>query len=112
MLKKPNKFWGFPGGKPNEGELPEETARRESIEEIGSCPGKFIKELPFKNDSRTFYSFISIIDEPFKVNISDEHLAYDWFDYDRLKKIKLQKYVYKFLKNIESELKEINKNLD
>jgi 8-oxo-dGTP pyrophosphatase MutT (NUDIX family) len=112
VLKKPNKCWGFPGGKPNEGEAPEQTARRESEEEIGSCPGKFIKELPLENDSRMFYSFISLVDKPFDVYISDEHLAYEWVDYNKLKKIKLQKYVYKFLKHIIEELDEVNRKID
>ena len=59
-----------------------------------------------------FYSFISLVDKPFDVTISDEHLAYDWVDYTRLKKIKLQKYVYKFLKHIIENLDEVNRDID
>lgn len=32
--------WCFPGGKIENGETPEEAARREAIEEVGSCPAK------------------------------------------------------------------------
>jgi 8-oxo-dGTP pyrophosphatase MutT (NUDIX family) len=109
VLKKPNKCWGFPGGKPNEGETPEDTARREAKEEVGSCPGHFIKKIKLSNDSRTFYSFISLVDEPFRVSISEEHLESQWINYNKLKKIKLQKYVYKFLPDIVSILDQFNK---
>lgn len=111
MLKNPNKCWGFPGGKPNGGEEPTVTAVRESVEEIGSCPGKFIREILFKNDSRVFYSFVSKVNEPFKVKLSDEHLDYKWIDYNKLKKMKLQKYIYKSLTKIVQELDDI-KNVE
>ena len=81
------------------------------MEEIGSCPGKFIREILFKNDSRVFYSFVSKINEPFKVKLSDEHLDFKWIDYNKLKKMKLQKYIYKSLAKIVQELDDI-KNVE
>lgn len=107
LLKKPNSRWCFPGGKPVQGETPIETARREAKEEIGKCPGKVISELKFQLDDRTFHSFISKVDKPFKVDISDEHKDYTWVNYKKIRDFKLHKNIFKSLTSVEKRLKEL-----
>jgi 8-oxo-dGTP pyrophosphatase MutT (NUDIX family) len=107
LLKKPNGRWVFPGGKPIQGETPIQTARRETKEEVGKCPGEVIKEIVFHEDNRTFHSFISNIKEKFEVNISSEHTDYTWISYNKIRDLKLHKNVFKSLNKICQSLKEI-----
>jgi len=108
LLKDNTDKWGFPGGKPIQGETPEETAKRESEEEIGSCPGIIVDVLKFENDDRTFYSFFSKINRQFKVKLSDEHVKYKWIPLANLRFTPLKRYIKKNLKNITAKLELIN----
>lgn len=107
LLKKTNSRWCFPGGKPVQGETPLQTAKREAKEEIGKCPGHIVSELKFELDERTFHSFISKVNKPFEVNISDEHSDYTWIHYKRIRDFKLHKNIFRSLKTVERKLKEL-----
>lgn len=108
LLKKSNKRWVFPGGKPIQGETPLQTAKREAREEIGKCPGDIISELMFEIDNRTFYSFISKVNKTFEVDISDEHIDYTWIDFRKLKELKLHKNILFTVKRIIKRLEELS----
>jgi len=108
LLKDNTDKWGFPGGKPNQGESPEQTAKRESEEEIGSCPGKIVDVLKFENDERTFYTYFSKVSSQFNIRLSDEHVKYKWVPFTDLKFTSLKRYIKKNLKNIITKLELIN----
>lgn len=108
LLKKNNKRWVFPGGKPIQGETPKETAKRESQEEIGTCPGDIVAELMFEIDNRTFYSYVSKVQKPFDIEISDEHIDYTWIDYNKIKELKLHKNILFTVKRIVKKLEQLS----
>jgi 8-oxo-dGTP pyrophosphatase MutT (NUDIX family) len=108
LLKKHNGAWVFPGGKPVQGESPIQTAKRETREEVGSCPGEKINELVFEYDDRTFHSFIFKINTIFDVKISDEHKDYTWINYKKILELKLHKNVFRNIKKVIKELKKIS----
>jgi 8-oxo-dGTP pyrophosphatase MutT (NUDIX family) len=110
MLKDNTSRWSFPGGKPIEGETPEETAKRESFEEVGSCPGNIIDFIKFENDNRIFYSYFSKVKDKFDVTISDEHVCFEWVPYQTLDKIPLKRYIRKNLNSIFKKLTLIKNN--
>ena len=92
LVKKPNKKWGFVGGKPIEQETPLDTAKRESKEEIGTVQGVNKKELKFKIRGNTYYTYIFKVKEPFhNITLSDEHIDYSWVKIENLNKIKISK---------------------
>ena len=107
LLKKKNGRWVFPGGKPNQGETPLQTAKRESKEEIGSCPGNQEAEIVFGYDDRTFHSFVFKVIVTFNVKLSKEHDDYTWIDYKKIKEMKLHKNVLKVLEKLNKTLKEL-----
>lgn len=104
LLKKPGGRWAFPGGKPIMGETPENTAERETKEEVGKVVGENIGEIRIELDDRLFYSFVYKVNEPFRVDLSKEHTDYKWVDYSELPKLKLQRNVFKALKKITKKL--------
>lgn len=108
LLKKPNKKWGFVGGKPIEEETPLETATREAKEEIGVIHGTNKKELKIKIKGNVYYSYIFKVDKPFHdIELSDEHIDYSWVKVDNLDKIKLSKIFQMHLKDLKKELKNL-----
>lgn len=109
VLKDSTNKWGFPGGKPVQGETPEQTAERESTEEIGSCPGEQVDVMKFVNDDRIFYSYFYKVSNRFNVKLSDEHVKYKWLPVKELRDIPLKRYVKKNLKQILTKLELINK---
>lgn len=108
LLKKHNNAWVFPGGKPVQGENPLQTAKRETKEEIGSCPGVMIEELIFEYDDRTFHSFIFKVKKTFDVDISDEHKDYTWINYKKVFDLKLHKNVMKSIKKVSKALEKLS----
>jgi 8-oxo-dGTP pyrophosphatase MutT (NUDIX family) len=110
MLKDNTRKWSFPGGKPVEGESPEQTAKRESLEEIGSCPGKIIDYIKFENDNRIFYSYFSKVENKFKIKLSDEHVNYRWVPVSQIKQIPLKRYIKKNINSILNKIELINKD--
>jgi len=111
VLKDSTSKWGFPGGKPVQGETPEQTAERESIEEVGSCPGEQVDVLKFENDNRIFYSYFYKVTDRFNVKLSDEHVKYKWIPFKTLKDIPLKRYVKKNLKQILTKLELISRTM-
>ncbi len=80
---RPN-MWDFPGGKADDNETPEMTAKRETKEEIGSLPYGELKPLSdtsCPDDSGTdvdFITFCMYVRHEFKPKLDGEHTAYVW----------------------------------
>jgi 8-oxo-dGTP diphosphatase len=109
ILKKANNAWGFPGGKPDEHESPDETAIRETEEETGVRVANLnSKPLKIKYNNRTYYSFIYVLDTKVKISLSTEHKDFQWIFLGELKKKKL---IAPFRENIESIILKIKKHL-
>lgn len=81
--------WGLPGGGGEEGETPEQTARRESLEEMGAgVPEGSLRPL---NRVKTptgmiFHTFAQAVDKPFAPALDAEHTGYCWASLDMLPK--------------------------
>lgn len=109
LLKKPNKKWGFVGGKPIEEETPLQTAMREAKEEIGTIHGVNKKELKIKLRGNTYYTYIFKVKEVFNdITLSDEHIDYSWVKLDNLDKIKLSKAFEISIKDILNALSSLS----
>lgn len=106
LLKKPNRKWGFVGGKPIEEETPLETAKRESKEEIGVLKGENKKEIKINIRGNVYYTYIFKVKEPFNdIKLSDEHIDFSWVKIENLEKLKLSKIFEIALKDIIPALK-------
>ena len=93
--------WAPTGGSIEDGENFLQAAERESKEEIGVLKGSKIAE--FVNDP--FIMFIFKVDEPFKVQLNDEHTKSKWISLDKVIEYKLhpnfKKKWHKYLHAIE-----------
>lgn len=69
--------WSFPGGKTEDGENAEESARRETLEETGYEPHKLIQLGQTNEGSVEFTTFYHEC-RPFEVALSDESEEYVW----------------------------------
>ena len=106
LVKKPNKKWGFVGGKPIEEETPLDTAKRETKEEIGTIHGEKKKELEFKLRGNKYFTYIFKVKEPFHdITLSEEHIDYSWVKIENLDKIKISKIFQICLPDILKALK-------
>ena len=105
LLKKNNKVWCLPGGKPNENETPKETALRETREETGKRAINLTEPLVLEYNNKTYYSFISIIQSPFDVILSSEHVDYKWAYLNELKNTRFIPPFKNNLKLIKQTLK-------
>jgi len=76
--------WASTGGGIEDGESLEQTAKRESKEEIGSLQGKKIAEFHDK-----FVMYIYKVAKPFKVKLNDEHTEAKWVPLDEVASYKL-----------------------
>ena len=79
--------WGLPGGMADEGETPEQAARREAVEELGEAA----PEGPLISfDERVtptgvrFCTFLQKVDEEFTPRLNNEHTAFKWVVLDDL----------------------------
>lgn len=100
--------WGFPGGRTEGEETPEETAKREAIEEIGSLPdgarqlwvrtisqpapmpmppgegpGTVAAVAVAPTDAVDFTTFIQKVPAQFEPELNDEHTGYAWTPLDQ-----------------------------
>jgi 8-oxo-dGTP pyrophosphatase MutT (NUDIX family) len=71
--------WAWPGGGIEDGETPEEAARRETVEEIGYTPEGDLSQLDHEADDKSvFTTFHHGVDEHFLPELNGEHTAYAW----------------------------------
>ena len=73
--------WGIPGGAIRDGETPEETARRETIEEVGQPPAYRVaaEEVQDCGARWLFHIIIADVDAPFDAYAVQETDATGWF---------------------------------
>lgn len=71
--------WAFPGGKLEDGETPEQAARRESVEETGITPGDLEQIDHIDNGAVEFTTFLANIEQTNPV-LNDEHTGFVWSD--------------------------------
>lgn len=82
--------WGLTGGKNEQGETAWQGLLREVEEEIGLLPN-FIKSFPLErfvssDNGFKFHTYLSIVNDEFLPILSDEHMAWGWFDLKSLPK--------------------------
>ena len=87
-------FWDFPKGKIEKGEREEDAARREVKEETGLEDVKFVEGFKekisyfYKREGRTVFKtviYFLVESEEEKVKLSEEHIGYEWVDYETAK---------------------------
>jgi 8-oxo-dGTP pyrophosphatase MutT (NUDIX family) len=87
-------YWGFPGGHTEPGETSEDTATRETIEEIGLLPdgvrtllsrrnGPLPGAMPPYDHPVDFTTYLHEIPETFEPEVSGEHTGYAWARVDQ-----------------------------
>jgi 8-oxo-dGTP pyrophosphatase MutT (NUDIX family) len=75
--------WCFPGGTTEDGETAEQTAVRESEEEIGRCPDGERAVLTRRiADDVDFTTFLQRVPETFTPTLNDEHTGWAWVNKD------------------------------
>lgn len=85
LLKSSKNIWEIPGGRKESGENFLDAARRETLEEIGSCPSfKLIGKYIYENDKNKYKIYFGVVDKKFKCKISDEHEDWGWFNLKNL----------------------------
>jgi 8-oxo-dGTP pyrophosphatase MutT (NUDIX family) len=82
--------WGLAGGTNNVGENAWQGLLREIQEELGAIPN-IVKAIPLErfvsNDSLFhFQTYFCIVEEEFIPKLSEEHIAWGWFDINNLPK--------------------------
>jgi len=80
-------YWNLPGGKVEQGELPERAAEREAVEEIGSAIGSGPKRLLDQriNDAGTvFHTYARPVADKFTPKLNAEHSGFAWAPLDQL----------------------------
>lgn len=106
LLKNAKGLWSLPGGHAKQGETPWECAKREVKEETGHKANDFFDKIKTGNDKMTYHTFF-VKSSRFSVRISDEHEDWDWVDFKKINKLKLQPKFKKNLKKIEEILKNV-----
>ena len=74
-------YWGIVGGKQERGEIPLETLRRESLEEIAVSLD--VNPVPIDHyvsddGNFAFYTYLYVVDKEFIPKLNDEHCGYCW----------------------------------
>ena len=111
LVLQPGKTWCCPKGRIENGEAPEEAARREIREETGLKNLALIKKLgilkrPAFSDKRKIISirlFLFKTDEEELMPEEDDHYA-EWFTFDKAVKIVSSKKEAEFLKSKRKEI--------
>ncbi|CAN7375447.1 DUF2213 domain-containing protein [Bradyrhizobium sp. LjRoot220] len=78
--------WSLPGGKADDGETPDQAARREALEEMGEHPDGE-RELIDERTTPTgmqFHTFKQVVGDKFVPKLNDEHSGYAWASRDML----------------------------
>jgi len=107
MLQKHNKKWSLVGGHREKGEIPLQTAQRESKEEIGFLPkGQIVDFIKYKRtETNTWgFSFIMKVKETFRVSLSNEHRDYKWINLHNLENFEISKAVKDLLPLLKATL--------
>lgn len=80
--------WCSGGGKIEEGETPEEAARREIHEELGfdtyEVDGEYTSLYTYKSENLTFYNFLGVVSEQFFPKLNWESDGYVWTKLEHL----------------------------
>ena len=100
-------YWGIPGGKAKKGELPLDTARRESKEECGENEGQRFGHFDSKDGLHHFHTYLYSIASPFEVKISKEHTHSKWVALEDVQGMQLHP---KFKESWTAYLRAIEKN--
>ncbi|MSP09966.1 MAG: NUDIX domain-containing protein [Flavobacteriaceae bacterium] len=100
-------YWCIPGGKSKKGELPIDTARRESREECGKNEGQRFGHFDTKDGLHHFHTYLYSVPKPFDVMLSNEHTAFRWVPIDDVEEMQLHP---KFKENWLAYSRAIRKN--
>jgi 8-oxo-dGTP pyrophosphatase MutT (NUDIX family) len=95
MKRSDSGFWGIPGGATEPGEIVEEAAKRETVEEVNLEVGEMSlfgvfsgPELYYKypNGDEVYNVTIAYLSREWsgEVNLNDEHTEWGWFDADEI----------------------------
>lgn len=75
--------WSLPGGMAEDGEEPEQTARREAVEEMGDHPDgerHLVSRKTSPTGTVTFHTFVQPVNKEFAPRLNEEHSGYTWAD--------------------------------
>jgi 8-oxo-dGTP pyrophosphatase MutT (NUDIX family) len=102
--------WALPGGGARDGETAIGTAIRETREETGlqSIPGHRLDSLVSQDGHKHFTTFVYRVPSQFKVNLSDEHSAWEWVPFEELAKKDLHP---KFEENLSRYLHAVRRKI-
>ncbi|GBQ07489.1 hypothetical protein AA15669_1399 [Saccharibacter floricola DSM 15669] len=87
LLKRPDGAWGIVAGSCEDGETAQQTAIRESAEEIGCAPeGKTLwsVQMPRSDGPGDFRAYAVALEQDFTPRLNDEHTGWGWFEGDKL----------------------------
>ncbi len=83
--------WGIPGGATRSGESPEDTARRETVEEMGVLPAYHVTAIDHQDcgGGWIFHVICADIDAEFDAFFGQETDAAGWFTRDQMRNLTL-----------------------